>query len=90
MRSSITTPKNLACCCQIRVHRYPGSRKVRCMEVISEHMKSRPQPQNKGPKKDIMTPDKEPSAAENFSVKSTWRVKIATSAATSFSVTLAT
>jgi hypothetical protein len=27
-------PKNLACCYQIQVHRYPGSRKVRCMEVI--------------------------------------------------------
>jgi predicted DNA-binding ribbon-helix-helix protein len=27
-------PKNLTCCCQIRVHRYPGSRKVRCREVI--------------------------------------------------------
>jgi hypothetical protein len=27
-------PKNLACYCQIRVHRYPSSRKVRCLEVI--------------------------------------------------------
>jgi hypothetical protein len=36
-------PKNLTCCCQIRVHRYPGSRKVRCMEVIPEHMRSHPQ-----------------------------------------------
>jgi hypothetical protein len=27
-------PKNLACCCQIRVHRHPSSRKVRCVEVI--------------------------------------------------------
>jgi hypothetical protein len=27
-------PKNLACCCQIQVHQYPSSRKVRCMEVI--------------------------------------------------------
>jgi hypothetical protein len=76
-------PKNLTCCCQIRVHRYPGSRKVRCMEVIPEHMRSRPQPQNKGPKKDAMTPDKEPSAAENFSAKSIRHVKDATSAATS-------
>jgi hypothetical protein len=33
---------NLACCCQIRVHRYPGSRKVRCIEVIPEHMRSHP------------------------------------------------
>jgi hypothetical protein len=36
-------PKNLACCCQIRVHRFMGSRRVRCMEVLPEHMKSRPQ-----------------------------------------------
>jgi hypothetical protein len=72
-------PKNLTCCCQIRVHRYPGSRKVRCMEVIPEHMTSRPQPRNKGPKKDAMTPDNEPSAAENFSAKSTRCVKDATS-----------
>jgi hypothetical protein len=27
-------PMNLAYCCQIRVHQYPGSRKVRCVEVI--------------------------------------------------------
>jgi hypothetical protein len=36
-------PKNLACCCQIRVHRYMGSRRVRCMEVLPEHMRSHPQ-----------------------------------------------
>jgi hypothetical protein len=36
--------KNLARCCQIRVHRYLGSRKVRCVDVILEHMRSRPQP----------------------------------------------
>jgi hypothetical protein len=24
-------PKNLTCCCQIRVHRYPRLRKVRCV-----------------------------------------------------------
>jgi hypothetical protein len=36
-------PKNLMCCCQIRVHRYAGSRKVRCMEVLPEHMRSYPQ-----------------------------------------------
>jgi hypothetical protein len=83
-------PKNLACCCQIRVHRYPSSRKVRCMEVILEHMRSRPQLRNRGPKKDAMTPDKEPSVAENFSAKSTRRVMDATSAATSSLVTLAT
>jgi hypothetical protein len=37
-----------------------------------------------------MTPDKEPSAAENFLVKSTQHIKDATLAATSSSVTLAT
>jgi hypothetical protein len=65
-------PKNLACCYQIRVHRYPGSRKVRCMEVIPEHMRSHPQPRNKGPKTNDMTLAKEPSAAKNLSMKSTW------------------
>jgi hypothetical protein len=37
-----------------------------------------------------MTPDKKPSTAENFSMKSTWRVKNATPAATSSLVALAT
>jgi hypothetical protein len=37
-----------------------------------------------------MTPNKEPSAAENFSAKSTQRVKDATSATTSSPVALAT
>jgi hypothetical protein len=37
-----------------------------------------------------MTPDKEPSAAENFSVKSTRHVKDTTSAVTSSPVALAT
>jgi hypothetical protein len=60
------------------------------VEVISEHMRSRPQPRNKGPKKDAMTPDKEPSAGENFSAKSTQHAKNATSAATSSPVTPAT
>jgi hypothetical protein len=36
-------PNNLACCCQIRVHRFMGSRRVRCVEVLPEHMRSRPQ-----------------------------------------------
>jgi hypothetical protein len=57
------------------------------MEVIPEHMRSYPQPRNKGPKKDAMTPDMEPSIAKNFSAKSTWHVKDATSAATSSPVT---
>jgi hypothetical protein len=35
---------NLASCSQIRVHQYPDSRKVRCVEVIPDHMRSRPQP----------------------------------------------
>jgi hypothetical protein len=38
----IYQPKNLVCCCQIRVHRFVGSRRVRCVEVLPEHMKSRP------------------------------------------------
>jgi hypothetical protein len=33
-------PKNLVCCCQIRVHRFAGSRRVRCKEVLPEHMTS--------------------------------------------------
>jgi hypothetical protein len=76
-------PKNLTCCCQIRVHRYLGLRKVRCVEVLLEHMRSHPQPRNKGPKKDAMTPDKKPSAANNFSMKSTRCVNNATPAVTS-------
>jgi hypothetical protein len=37
-------PKNLTCCCKIQVHRYLGSWKRRCVKVIPEHMRSRPQP----------------------------------------------
>jgi hypothetical protein len=33
-------PKNLVCYCQIRVHQFVGSRRVRCVEVLPEHMKS--------------------------------------------------
>jgi hypothetical protein len=40
-------PKNLTCCYQIRAHRFVGSRRVRCVEVLPEHMKSRPQLQNR-------------------------------------------
>jgi hypothetical protein len=36
-------PKNLMCYCQIQVHRFIGLRRVRCMEVLPEHMKSSPQ-----------------------------------------------
>jgi hypothetical protein len=39
--------KNLACCYQIRVHRFTGSRRVRCVEVLPEHMISRPQSRNR-------------------------------------------
>jgi hypothetical protein len=27
-------PKNPTCCYQIRVHQYPGSRKIKCVKVI--------------------------------------------------------
>jgi hypothetical protein len=36
-------PKNLMCCYQIRVHQFAGLGRVRCMEVLPEHMKSHPQ-----------------------------------------------
>jgi hypothetical protein len=36
-------PKNLACCWQIRVHRFTGPRRVRCVEVLPEHIRSHPQ-----------------------------------------------
>jgi hypothetical protein len=42
-------PKNLTCCCQIRVHRFVGSRRVRSVEVLLEHMKSHPQSRNRRP-----------------------------------------
>ncbi len=61
-------PKNLACCCQIRVHQFVGSRRVRCVEVLPEHMRSHPQSQNRRPCY-AMTPDKKPNAAKNFSSK---------------------
>jgi hypothetical protein len=35
--------KILACCCQVRVHRFIASRRVRCVEVLPEHMRSHPQ-----------------------------------------------
>jgi hypothetical protein len=74
--------KNFACCCQIQVHRYAGLRRVRCMEVFLEHMRSRPESQNRRPR-NAMTPDKKPSTTENFSQ----RVKNATSTMTSSPVT---
>jgi hypothetical protein len=36
-------PKNIAYWCQIRVHRFAGSRRVRCVEGLPEHMRSHPQ-----------------------------------------------
>jgi hypothetical protein len=36
-------PKNLACCGQIRAHQFVSSRRVRCVEVLLEHMTSCPQ-----------------------------------------------
>jgi hypothetical protein len=36
-------PKNLVCCYQIQVHQLAGWRRVRCLEVLLEHMKCRPQ-----------------------------------------------
>jgi hypothetical protein len=35
-------PKNLTCYFQIRVHQFMSSRRVRCVEVLPEHMKSHP------------------------------------------------
>jgi hypothetical protein len=58
-------PKNLTCCCQIRVHQFTVSRRVRCIEVLLVHMRSRPQSQNRRPQ-NAMTPDKKPSVAEDF------------------------
>jgi hypothetical protein len=75
-------PKNLTCCCQIRVHRYAGSRRVRCMEVLLEHMRSRPQSRSRR-SRNAMTPDKKPNTAENFLMKFSRRVKSVTSTVTS-------
>jgi hypothetical protein len=75
-------PKNLVCCCQIRVHQYVGSRRVRCMEVLLEHMRSRPQSQNRRPQNG-MTLDKKPNPAEKFLLKFSRCIKNAMSIATS-------
>jgi hypothetical protein len=45
-----------------------GLRRVRCVEVLPEHMRSRPQSQNRRPL-NAVTPNKKPSASENFFVK---------------------
>jgi hypothetical protein len=75
-------PKNLACCYQIRANQFVGSRRVWCVGVLPEHMKSHPQSQNRR-LQDAMTLDKKPSAVENFSTKFSRRVKNATRDATS-------
>jgi hypothetical protein len=82
----ISHPKNLACCCQIQVHQFKDSRRVRCMAVLPEHMKSHPQWRNKK-SRNAMTPDKKPSAVEIFSTKFSRCVKNAMSAVTSSPVT---
>jgi hypothetical protein len=66
-----------------------GSRRIRCVEVLPEHMRSRSQSRNRRPL-NAMTPDKKPSAAKNSSVKSFRRVKNATPAVTSSPVALVT
>jgi hypothetical protein len=79
-------PKNLACCCQIRVHRFAGLRRVRSVEVLPKHMRSHPQSQNRR-LHNAMTLDKKPSTAENFSTKSSGRIKNAMPTVTSSPVT---
>jgi hypothetical protein len=82
-------PKNLACCCHIRVHLFMGMRSVRCVEVLPEHMRSHPQLQN-GRLHNAMTPDKKPSAAQNFSPKFSRCIKSVTSAVRSSPIASAT
>jgi hypothetical protein len=59
------------------------------MEVLLEHMKCHPQMQNKRPQ-NAMTPDKKPSATENFSMKFSQRVKNAMPTAISSPITSVT
>jgi hypothetical protein len=54
---------------------------IRCMEVLPEHLKSRPQSQNTRPQ-NAMTPSKKPSIGENFSTKFSRHVKNAMPTAT--------
>jgi hypothetical protein len=79
-------PKNLMCYCQIRVHRFVGSRRVRCVEVLPEHMRSCPQSQNRRTQ-NAMTLNKKHNTAENFSMKFSRHIKNVTSAVKSFPVT---
>ena len=53
-------PKNLTCYHQISVHRFTGSRRVRCVEVLPDHMRSRPQSQTRRSQK-AMTPIRSPA-----------------------------
>jgi hypothetical protein len=62
----INHPKNLTHCCQIWVHWYVSSRRVRCMAVLLEHMKSHHQSQNRRPR-NAMTPNKKPNVVEKIS-----------------------
>jgi hypothetical protein len=82
-------PKNLTCCCQIRVHRYAGSRRVRCVEVLPEQIRNCPQSWNRR-LRNAITPDKKPSAAENFLLKFSRHVKNAMSAVKSSPMALVT
>jgi hypothetical protein len=79
-------PKNLTCYCQIQVHQFMGSRRVRCVEILPENMRSHPQLRNRR-SQNAMTPDKKPSAAENFTMKFSRHVKNVMSAVTSSPVT---
>jgi hypothetical protein len=78
----ICHPKILVCCCQIWVHQFVGSRRVRCIEVLPEHMRSHPKSWNRRPQ-NAMAPDKKPSAAKIFSTKFSRRIKNTTPTATS-------
>jgi hypothetical protein len=59
------------------------------VEVLPEHMRSHPQLRNGRPH-NAMTPDKKPSAAQNFSPKFSRCIKSVMSAVTSSPVALVT
>jgi hypothetical protein len=81
-------PKNLASCFQIQV--LPRLEEGKMHGGNTRAHEESPSTVKQGPKKDAMTPDTEPSAAENFSAKSTRHIKDATSAAISSPITSAT
>jgi hypothetical protein len=66
-----------------------GSRRVRCVEVLPEPMKSHPQSRNRR-SQNAITPDKKPSAVENTSMKFSQHVKNVMFAVTTSAVTPAT